>query len=193
MRSDRVSTVVVFTLTLCLLLLIPTNSILSLVSGQLLNSSDKTNSSRTPGVTSNTPHGNNNGTITIHTINTIQTNGLNLTAEEAAVKRTVLGNIDNAIFVTKGSAKSTTPVSVNARIVNQLANNRTTTTQGVAITKQSLTTELANALNATLPYGDITSKNVQKSGKVAVDTQASCKGIASHTTAACAFIISIDR
>jgi hypothetical protein len=135
MRSNRVSTVVVFTLTLFLLLLIPANSILSLVSGQLLTSSDKTNSSRTPGVTSTTtPHANNNGTITIHTINTIQTNGLNLTTEEAAVKRTILGNIDNAIFITKGSAKSTIPVSVNARIVNQLANNRTTTTQGSAIT-----------------------------------------------------------
>lgn len=188
------STVVVFTLTLFLLLLIPANSILSLVSGQLLTSSDKTNSSRTPGVTSTTtPHANNNGTITIHTINTIQTNGLNLTTEEAAVKRTILGNIDNAIFITKGSAKSTIPVSVNARIVNQLANNRTTTTQGSAITKQSVTTELANALNATLPYGDIASKNMQKSAKVAVNTQASCKGIGSPTAAACAIIISIDR
>jgi hypothetical protein len=193
MRSNRVSTVVVFTLTLFLLLLIPANSILSLVSGQLLTSSDKTNSSRTPGVTSTTSHANNNGTITIHTINTIQTNGLNLTTEEAAVKRTILGNIDNAIFITKGSAKSTIPVSVNARIVNQLANNRTTTTQGSAITKQSVTTELANALNATLPYADIASKNVQKSAKVAVDTQASCKGIGSPTAAACAIIISIDR
>jgi hypothetical protein len=193
MRSNRVSAVVVFTLTLFLFLLIPANSILSLVSGKLLISSDKTNSSRTPGITSTSSRANNNGTITIHTINTIQTNGLNLTAEEAAVKRTILGNIDNAIFITKGSAKSTIPVSVNARIVNQLANNRTTTTQGGAITKQSLTTELVTALNATLPSGDITSKNVQKSGKVAVDTQASCKGIASPTTAACTFIISIDR
>jgi len=47
----------------------------------------------------------------------------------------------------KGSVKNNIPVIVNAKITNQLANNRTDTTQGVNMTKSLAATELANAIS----------------------------------------------
>jgi hypothetical protein len=41
------------------------------------------------------------------------------------------------------------PVNANARIINQLNNNRVDTTQGIDMTKKLIATELVNAINAT--------------------------------------------
>jgi hypothetical protein len=43
------------------------------------------------------------------------------------------------------------PVNVNAKIINQLANGRVDTTQGIDMTKRLTATELINAINATTP------------------------------------------
>ena len=93
----------------------------------------------------------------------------------------------------KGSVKNTIPVNVNAKIINQLANNRTDTTQGVNMTKSLAATELANAISAISPTSNITSQNAQQPAKVVVDNQAACRGIASPISAACVFTISIHR
>ena len=93
----------------------------------------------------------------------------------------------------KGSVKNTIPVIVNAKIINQLANNRIDTTQGVNMTKSLAATELANAISTIIPTSNITSQNAQQPAKVVVDNQATCSGIASPTSAACAFTISIHR
>ena len=68
--------------------------------------------------------------------------------EEAALRKALLSDIDHVIFIAKGGTKSAIPVSVDARIINQLANSRTDTTQGVNMTKSLVATELANAINA---------------------------------------------
>jgi hypothetical protein len=128
-----------------------------------------------------------NATISIHTKNTIQANHLNILKQERSiVRKLVLSNIDNAIFIAKGGVKNTIPVIVNAKIINQLANNRIDTTQGLNMTKSLLATELANAISKIIPTSNITAK-------VVVDNQAICSGIASSTSAACAFTISILR
>ena len=82
---------------------------------------------------------------------------------------------------------------VNAKIINQLASNRTDTTQGVNITKSLAATELANAISAISPTSNITSQNAQQPAKVVVDNQAACLGIASPISAACVFTIRIHR
>jgi hypothetical protein len=128
-----------------------------------------------------------NDTISIHTKNTIQANNLNILKQERSLRKVVLSNIDDAIFIAKGGVKNTIPVIVNAKIINQLANNRVDTTQGLYMTKSILATELANAINT------IQSLNSQQPAKVAVDNQAICSGIASSTSAACDFTISILR
>ena len=51
----------------------------------------------------------------------------------------ILSNIDNAIFIAKGSAKNTIPVNVNAKII---ASGRADTTQGIDMTKRLGTDEL---------------------------------------------------
>lgn len=135
---------------------------------------------------------NHTSSISIHTLNTIQANNFNIIKqEEAAVKKAVLSDIDHVIFITKGGAKSTIPVSVDARIINQMANSRTDTTQGVNMTKSLVATELANAINAIIANSKLASQNGQQPTKVIVDNQATCSGIATPTTAACAFIIII--
>jgi hypothetical protein len=128
--------------------------------------------------------------ISIHTSNTIQANNFNLIKqEEAAVRKAILSDIDHVIFIAKGSAKSTIPVSVDATIINQMTNSRTDTTQGVNMTKSLVATELANAIN-TIADSNV-SQNGQQPAKVVVDNQATCSGIATPTSAACSFTIAI--
>jgi hypothetical protein len=179
-----------------LLLLLPlsfsANVVLPSVLGQPLIHGAKTNSSSTTSSTLASPV--RNATISIHTTNTIQANNFNvLNQEKALVRKAVLSNIDNAIFMAKGSVRNTIPVIVNAKIINQLANNRIDTTQGVNMTKSLAATELANAISTIIPISNITSQNAQQPAKVVVDDQAICSGIASPTSAACAFTISIHR
>src|SRR5215469_3370035 len=114
--------------------------------------------------------------------------------EEAGVRKAILSRIDNAIFIAKG-VKSAIPVNVNAKIINQLANSRVDTTQGIDMTKRLTATELINAINTTN-----TNSNafhfVQQPTKVAViaaDNQAICTGIASPSKAACSFVINIHN
>jgi hypothetical protein len=186
------STVIAVTLTLLLLVLFPGNILVSSVFGQPLIHGAKTNSSSITSSTLTSPL--RNATISIHTTTTIQANNFNvLTQEKPLVRKAVLSNIDDAIFMAKGSVKNTIPVIVNAKIINQLANNRTDTTQGVNITKSLAATELANAISAISQTSNITSQNAQQPAKVVVDNQATCRGIASPISAACVFTISIHR
>ena len=134
----------------------------------------------------------NNATITIHTTNSIQGNNLNvIKQEEPVIRKAILSNVDNAIFIAKGSVKSTIPINVNAKIINQLANTRVDTTQGIDMTKKLIATELINAINSTTTNNNAASHIVQQSSKVVVDNQAICSGIASPTKAACSFTINI--
>ena len=190
--STYTYTVTALTLTMLLLLLFPKNILLSSVLGQPLIHGTKTNSSSITSSTLAPPL--RNATISIHTTNTIQANNFNvLNHEKALVRKAVLSNIDNAIFMAKGSVKNSIPVVVNAKIINQLANNRIDTTQGVNMTKSLAATELANAINTVIPTSNITSQNAQQPAKVVVDNQAVCSGITSPTSAACAFTITIHR
>jgi hypothetical protein len=135
---------------------------------------------------------NNNALITIHTTNSIQGNNLNVIKQQVpGIRKAVLSNIDNAIFIAKGSVKSAIPVNVNAKIINQLANGRVDTTQGIDMTKRLTATELINAINATTP--SFVSRFVYQPARVIVDNQAICSGIASPTKAACAFTIDIHN
>lgn len=179
-------------LTLLLLVLFPANILFSSVFAQPLFHGAKTNGSSTTSSTLAFPL--RNATISIHTKNTIQSNNFNILKQERAlVRKAILSNIDNAIFMAKGGVKNTIPVFVNAKIINQLANNRIDTTQGLNMTKSLLATELAKAISAIIPTSNITSQNAQQPAKVVVDNQAICSGIASSMSAACAFTISILR
>ena len=129
--------------------------------------------------------------ISIHTLNTIQANSFNIIKqEEAAVRKALLSDIDHVILIAKGSTKSTIPVSVDAKIINQMTNSRTDTTQGVDMTKSLVATELANAINTIIANSNA-SQNGQQPTKVVVDNQATCSGIATPTSAACSFTIAI--
>jgi len=80
---------------------------------------------------------NNNVTMTIHTTNSVQGNNFNvLKQEEPVIRKAILSNVDNTIFLGKGSIKSAISVNVNAKIINQLTNNREDTTQGIDMTKK---------------------------------------------------------
>jgi hypothetical protein len=139
-----------------------------------------------PNVNSNTSVAtNNNVTMTIHTTNVIQGNNSNAIKQvEPVIRRAILSNINNAIFVAKGNVKSVIPVNMNAKIINQLNNNRVDTTQGI-----DMTTELTNVINATTP--NVVSHFVHQPARVVVDSQAICSGIASPTKAACSFTVNI--
>lgn len=129
-------------------------------------------------------HSFNNATITIRSTNSIQVNNLNLIKEEEPViKKAILGNIVNAIYLAKGNI----PANVNARITNQLGNSRTDTTQGMDMTKKLIATELASAINATATNSNGVAHIVQQSPKIVVDNQVICNGIASPIKAACSF------
>ncbi|MGC2571528.1 MAG: hypothetical protein WA364_08450 [Candidatus Nitrosopolaris sp.] len=137
---------------------------------------------------------NNNATITIHISNSIQGNNFVIKHEEPVIRKAILSNIDNVIFIAKGSVKSAIPVNINAKIINQLANSRVDTTQGIDITKKLIATELINAINATTTGSNAPFHFVQQPTKevvIAADNQAICTGIASPTKAACSFTINI--
>ncbi|MFY9796313.1 MAG: hypothetical protein WBF33_34340 [Candidatus Nitrosopolaris sp.] len=138
------------------------------------------------------PHSFNNATIIMHSTNSIQGNNFNvIKQEEPVIKKAILGNIVNAIYLAKGSVKSSIPVNVNARIINQLDNTRIDTTQGIDMTKKLIATELASAINTTATNSNGVSHTVQQSTKIVVDNQAVCIGIASPTKAACSFSLNI--
>jgi hypothetical protein len=164
-------------------LLFPANIFLCSVFAQPLVHGVKTNSSTLASLRS--------ATISIHTKNIIQANSFNiLNKERALVKKSVFSNIDNVILIAKGGVKNTIPVIVNAKIINQLDNNRTDTTQGVNMTKSLIATELANAISTIIPTNNITSS--QQQARVVVDNQAFCSGMGT-TGVACAFTIGIQR
>ena len=159
----------------------------SKVFAQLPVSNVKSNTSRlaipSPAVTAN------NAIITIHTTNSIQGNNLNVIKQQVpGIRKAILSNIDNAIFIAKGSVKSAIPVNVNAKII---ANARVDTTQGIDMTKRLTATELMYAMNATTP--SFVSDSVYRPARVIVNNQAICSGIASRTKAACAFTIDIHN
>src|SRR5215467_356940 len=150
----------------------------------------KSNASRI--ITSAAATSNNNAIITIHTTNLIQ--GNNLKQKEPVIRKTILSNIDNAVFIAKGSVRSAIPVNVNAKIINQLANSRIDTTQGTDMTKRLIATELTNAINAinaTATNNIAPSQLLHQPKKITVDNQAICTGISSTTKAACTFLINI--
>jgi hypothetical protein len=135
----------------------------------------------------------NASTITLQTTNSIQGSSFNLVKLLPVIRKAILSNIDNAIFMAKGSVKSTIPVNVNARIINQLA-NRIDTTQGIDMTKRLIATELTNAINTTTTNSNIPFHLVQQqTNRVTVDDQAVCTGIASASKAACSFTINIHK
>ncbi len=136
--------------------------------------------------------GNNNAIITIDTTNSIQGNNFNAIKQvEPVIRKAILSNINNAIFLAKGSVNSSIPVSVSAKIINRLANNRVDTTQGIDMTKKLIATELTNVINAITP--NFVSHFVYQPARVTVDNQAICSGIASPTKAACSFTIDIHN
>jgi hypothetical protein len=152
----------------------------------------KSNASRI--ITSAAATSNNNAIITIHTTNSIQGNNFNvIKQEESVIRKAILSNIDNAIFIAKGSIRSAIPVNVNAKIINQLANSRIDTTQGTDMTKRLIATELTNAINATATNSNAPSQLLHQPTKIAVDNQAICTGISSTTKAACTFLINIHN
>jgi hypothetical protein len=121
--------------------------------------------------------------MTIYTTNLIQGNNLN--AIEPVIRKAILSNINNAIVLAKGSVNSSIPVSVSAKIINQLGNNRVDTTQ------ELVATELFNAINSITTKSNIASHIVQQSAKIVVGNQAICSGVASPTKLACSFTINI--
>lgn len=152
----------------------------------------KSNASRI--ITSAAVSTNNNAIITIYTTNSIQGNNFNvIKQEEPVIRKVILSNIDNAIFIAKGSVRSAIPVNVNAKIINQLANSRIDTTQGIDMTKRLIATELTNAINSTAANSNASSQLLHQPTKIAVDNQAICTGISSTTKAACTFLINIHN
>ena len=152
----------------------------------------KSNASRI--ITSAAVSTNNNAIITIHTTNSIQGNNFDIIKqEEPVIRKAILSNIDNAIFIAKGSVRSAIPVNVNAKIINQLANSRIDTTQGTDMTKRLIATELTNAINSTAANSNAPSQLLHQPTKIAVDNQAICTGISSTTKAACTFLINIHN
>ena len=79
---------------------------------------------------------------------------------------------------------------MNAKIINQLANSRIDTTQGIDMTKRLIATELTNAINSTAANNNAPSQSLHQPAKIAVDNQAICTGISS-TEAACSFVIGV--
>jgi hypothetical protein len=139
---------------------------------------------------SSIPSSNSTGTISIHTVNAIQgSNSSILVQEEPGIRKAILSDVDNAIFIAKGSIKSAIPVNVNAKIINQQANGRVDTTQGIDMTKRLIATELVNVINATTP--NFVSHFAKQPARITVDNQAICNGIASPTKAACSFTINL--
>jgi hypothetical protein len=136
----------------------------------------------------------NNAAITFHSTNSIQGNNFVIKQEEPVIRKVILSNVVNAIYMAKGSVKSSIPVNVNAKIINQLINSRVDTTQGIDMTKKLIATELHNAINSmTTTNSGAASHIFQQSAKIVVDNQATCTGIGSLTKAACSFSFNIYR
>jgi hypothetical protein len=185
MTKYIISTIPLLIIVLLSAFCIPNITIDSKAFGQLAVPNVKSDTSR---IISSSVATNNNATqtMTIHTSNSIQGNNLIvIKQEEPVIRKAILSNINNAIFVARGSVKSLIPVKVNARIISQLNNDRVDTTQGVDMTKKLIATELTNAINATSP------NLVSQPARVVVDNEAICSGIASATKAACSFIVNI--
>ncbi len=131
---------------------------------------------------SSIPSSNSTATISIHTVNTIQgSNNSILIQEEPIIRKVITSNINNAILMAEGSVKDNISVSVNTKVINQLA-NRVSTTQGIDFTRELVATELVDAINAIKPNGNTA---------IVVDNQAICTGIFPPTNATCAFTITI--
>ena len=130
MTKHLISTVSLFIILLLLLALCTQNIIIdSKAFAQLPVPNVKSNTSR---IITSSVATNNNIIITIHTTNSIQGNNFNAIKQvESVVRRAILSNINNAIFVARGNVKSVIPVNVNAKIINELNNNRVDTTQGI--------------------------------------------------------------
>jgi hypothetical protein len=149
------------------------NTIFSRASAELAVPTVKSHAIMTP----------NNATMTIHTTNSIQGSNFNvLKQEEPVIRKAILSNVDNAIFLSKSSTKSAIPVNVNAKIINHLTNSRVDTTQGVDMIKKLIAIELTDALDTIAPNSI--------SHRIVVDNQAICNGIAS-TKASCSFTINV--
>src|SRR5215469_6763074 len=161
-----------------------TNVIDSRAFAQLTIPNDPNNSNISR-ISTSTGVSNNGATMTIYTTNLIQGDNLNIL--QPVIRKAILSNINNALFLAKGSVNSTIPVSVTAKIINQLGNNRVDTTQGIDMTKKLVATELFNAINS------ITTKSNTAShiAKIVVGNQAICSGIGSPAKLACSFTISI--
>lgn len=137
----------------------------------------------------------NTATINIHTVITIQGSNNNiLIRDEPSIRKAIVANINNALLMAKGSVKDNISVSVNTKIINELA-NRVSTTQGIDFTKALVATELVNAINTIKTNGNTATTNStlaqQQLEKIVVDNQATCTGVSSPTSAACAFTINI--
>jgi hypothetical protein len=146
------------------------------------------NNSNIPRLTTSAGVSNNGATMTISTTNLIQGNNLN--AIEPVIRKAILSNINNALFLAKGSVNSSIPVSISAKIINQLDNNRVDTTQGIDMTKKLVATELLNAINSITTNSNTASHIVQQSAKIVVGNQAICSGIATPKLT-CGFTINI--
>jgi hypothetical protein len=191
MTKYLIFTMSVFTVVLLLALCSQNIAFHSKAYAQLPVSDVKSNASRI--ITSAAAISNNNAIITIHTTNSIQGNNFNvIKQEEPVIRKAILSNIDNTIFIAKGSVRSAIPVNVNAKIINQLANSRIDTTQGTDMTKRLIATELTNAINSTAANSNAPSPLLHQPTKVAVDNQAICTGISS-SKAACTFLINIHN
>ena len=150
------------------------------------NEPNNSNNSRT---TTSAGVSNNGATMTIYTTNLIQGNNLN--AIEPVIRKAIISNINNALFLAKGSVNSSIPVSVSAKIINQLGNNRVDTTQGIDMTKKLVATEVLNAINSVTTKSNTASHIIEQSAKIVVGNQAICSGVASPTKLACSFTINI--
>src|SRR5215831_8003741 len=189
MTKYLIFTMSIFTIALLLVLSSQDITFHSKAYAQLPISDVKSNASRI--ITSAAATNNNNGIITIHTTNSIQGNNfIIIKQEEPVIRKAILSNVDNAIFIAKGSVRSAIPVNVNAKIINQLANSRMDTTQGTDMTKRLIATELTNAINSTAANSNVPSQSLHQPVKIAVDNQAICTGISS-TEAACSFLIGV--
>src|SRR5215472_19057002 len=176
MTKYLIFTMSIFTIVLLLVLCSQNIIFYSKAYAQLAISDIKANASRI--ITSAAATSNNNAIITIHTTNSIQGNNFNvIKQEEPGIRKAILSNIDNAIFIAKGSVRSAIPVNVNAKIINQLANSRIDTTQGTDMTKRLIATELTNTINSTAAISNTQSQLLHQPTKIVVDNQAVCTGI----------------
>jgi len=87
----------------------------------------------------------------IHTTNSIQGSNFNVLKQvEPIIRKSILSNVDNAIFLVKDSVKSSISVNVNAKIINQITNSGVDTIQGIDM-KKIIAIELTDAINRIAP------------------------------------------